>query len=271
MIFYIIFFIAIMGFFYYDTLSWLMISWINNPYYSHGILVPVISGYIIWNMRKELYSVEKNQSLVGLAIFIMSFILHSISVHWTIYFLSGISLVMAITGAILFLFGGEFLKKILFPILFLFLMIPIPFVDVITPVLQMNSANISSSIANFIGIPVVKDGLVLRIPGGAFEVGLECSGIRSILSLLTIAVLFSFILEGSMLMKLILILSSFPLAIAGNALRIVSILEIAQLYGKEAATNYFHDFSSPLVFIFAFFGLFLVGRCFGRLQFKKIF
>jgi exosortase len=262
-------FIAMIGIFYYNTFGWLIGSWINNEYYSHGFLVPLISGYIIWSMRKEL--VEKKPNQAGLGVFAFGIILHGISIIYTMRFLSGISFIVTITGMVLYLFGWEFLNKVKFPIIFLLLMIPLPFVDLIAPPVQTASAVASTGIANLFGIPVQREGLVLNIPGGSFEVGLPCSGLRSIISLFTIAAIYAFILEGGMLMKFMILISSVPLALAGNIIRIVSVLAVANIYGQEIALNYFHGFSSLLLFSIALLGLFLIGRCFGRLKFRKIF
>lgn len=264
-------FIGIIGVFYYNTLSWLIQSWTYNEYYSHGFLVPIISGYIIWNMRHELESMEKKPSQAGLMLFTGGIILQGISVAWTIRSLSGMSLLLTIAGVIIYVFGWEFMKKIWFPYLFLLLMIPVPFVGMMAPPAQTISAVGTGIVANLIGIPVVRDGQILNIPAGSFEVGLPCSGINSIISLFTIGVIFAFMLEGSRFMKVTIVLSSIPLALAGNILRITSVLGVASKYGSETAMNYFHDISSLLLFSVALIGLFLVGRCFGRLQFKKIF
>lgn len=150
-------------------------------------------------------------------------------------------------------------------------MIPLPFIDTIASHVQVISAYASANIATLVGIPVKRDGLMLEIPAGLFEVGLQCSGLNSMISLLTIGAIFAFALEGGILMKFIILTSSIPLAVAGNILRITSVLAIATKYGQEAAMKYFHDFSSILLFSMALLGLFLVGRCFGRLKFKKIF
>ncbi len=264
-------FIPILLIFYYNTIILLIESWMYNEYYSHGFLVPIISGYIVWNMRKELGSIDKNPSQFGLILFAMGIIIQAISVLWTIRFLSGISLLLSLAGAIVYLYGWEFMKKIRFPYFFLVFMIPLPIIYLITSPAQMISVLATANLANLIGIPAVRDGLLLTIPAGAFEVGVECSGINSLISLFMIGILFAYILEGSSLMKATILISTIPLALAGNILRITSILVIASKYGQEAAINYFHDFSSLLLFSVALFGLFLVGRCFGRLRFKKIF
>ena len=267
--YYIITFIGIILAFYYNTFKWLVESWMNNAYYSHGLLVPIISIYIIMRMRKELINVERKESQKGLIIFISGLILQMIAVLYVIRFLSGLSLVVTIFGIVLYLYGWEFTNKIKFPILFLLLAIPLPFIDTVAPPVQTISAIESSNLANILGVPTETDGLLLKTPAGSFEVALECSGIRSIISLSTLSIIYAFILEGSLLMRLIIVLSSIPLAVAGNILRITSILGIANIYGKDVATNYFHDISSLLLFGFALIGLFLVGRLFGRLKFKK--
>lgn len=264
-------FIGIIGVFYYNTFTWLVNSWLYNPYYSHGFIVPIVSGFIIWRMRKELHDVEIKQSQTGLILFIIGIALQSIAVMGVIRFLSGISLIITISGIILYLFGWKFFNKIRFPILFLLLAVPVPFTDIVAPPLQTVSAVTSSGLANLIGIPVQRVGYVLNTPSGTFEVALECSGLKSIISLLTISIIYAFILEGGLLMKFTVALSSIPLALFGNILRIVSVFIVSNIYGKETALNYFHDFSSLLLFSFALIGLFLVGRSFGRLRFKKIF
>lgn len=266
-----ILFIPIVFIFYYNTIVWLVESWMYNEYYSHGFLVPILSGYIAWNMRKELISIEKNPSQFGLALFAVGIIIQGISVLRTIRFLSGISLLVTLAGVIIYLYGWGFMKKIRFPFLFLVLMIPLPFIYLITSPAQIISVLATINLANFIGIPAVRDGLFITIPAGAFEVGVECSGINSLISLFMIGIIFAYVLEGSNLMKATILISTIPLALAGNILRITSILVVAGKYGQEAAINYFHDFSSLLLFSVALIGLFLVGRCFGRLRFKKIF
>ncbi len=264
-------FIGIIGVFYYNTFIWLINSWLYNPYYSHGFLIPIISGFIIYRTRKELHNIEIKQSQTGFILFVIGILIQIIAIIWTIRFLSGISLIITISGAILYLFGKEFINKIKFPILFLLLAIPVPFVDIIVSPVQTFSAVTSADLANLIGLSVQRDGLVLNTPAGPFEIALECSGLNSIISLLTVGIIYAFILEGSLFMKYTIALSSIPLAMLGNTLRIVSIIIIAERYGQEAAINYFHDFSNLFLFSITLIGLFLVGRSFGRLKFKNIF
>lgn len=267
----ILIFVGMLSLFYYNTFIWLIQSWLNNPYYSHGFLVPIISGYFIWRIKDELSKIERKQSNMGLILFVIGIIVQIISVIFVIRFLSGISLIIIILGTILYLFGYEYTEKIKFPILFLLLAIPVPFVDLVAPPAQTISAVASAEFANLIGIPVQRDGLILNTPlGGSFEVALECSGIRSVISLLALSIIYAYILDNRITNKLIIVFSSIPLAMTGNIIRIVSVLGVAQEYGRDAATNYFHDFSSITVFSIALIGLFIVGRLFGKPKFKKI-
>lgn len=270
-VFLFILLVGIIGVFYHNTINWLIDSWINNQYYSHGFIVPIVSIYIVWNMRKELSNIYRKQSQTGLVLLISGVVLYGVSYMSTIRFLSGLSLVITIFGVILYLHGWEFANKIKFPILFLLMAVPVPFVDLVASPAQTISAVSSSSMANLLGVSVQREGFILNMSTGKFEVALECSGINSIISLLTISIIFAFVLEGSLLMKSVIVLSSVLLAMMGNILRITSTLIVASKYGHEAALNYFHDFSSFLLFSVALIGLFLVGRSFGRLKFKNIF
>jgi len=266
-----IIFIVFIGIFYYNTFQWLIISWLNNDYYSHGFLIPIISGYIVWNMRKELLIIEKKQSQTGLALFILGIVLFGVGDVYVIRFLSGLSLIITIFGTVLYLYGWDSVNKIKFPILFLLLAIPVPFTDVIIPPMQTISATSSSYLAGLVGIPVQREGFELKLPTASFQVAAECSGINSMISLLTVSIIYAFILEGGLLMKFGIVLSSIPLAMIGNSIRITSVLAIANRYGQDVAISYFHDFSSLVLFSVALIGLFLVGRSFGRLRFKKMF
>lgn len=263
-------FIGIIVVFYYNTFKWMIESWMGNAYYSHGFLVPIISLFIIWRMRKDLINIERKESIDGLVIFIVGLVLQGIAVLQVIRFLSGISLVITIFGIVLYIYGWKFIDKVKFPILFLLLAIPLPFIDLVAPPIQTISVIASSNLANILGIPVEREGFILNTPAGSFEVALECSGLKSIISLLTLSTIYAFIIEGRLLMKSVIVLSSFPLAITGNILRIVSVLAVANIYGKDTAINYFHDVSSIMLFSVALAGLFLTGRLFGKLKFKEI-
>lgn len=256
---------------YFNTLVWLFTAWWNDPYYMYGFIVPMISGYLVWNKRVGLARLDKEQSSLGMPVIVAGLLIHGIGVFLTFRFASAVSIIIVLAGMILTIYGKAVTKALLFPIGFLFFMVPIPIAPVIGAALQAPSAGFAASLVSMLGIGATVTGAEICLAESAFEVGAPCSGMKSIIGLLTLAALYAYLLDGSMYMKVTIFLSALPLAIMANVLRIVAILLIANAYGSEVAINFFHDFSSLLLFSIAAFGLLIVGRCFGSLRFKRIF
>jgi len=251
---------------YSKTLIWLVTAWWSDPYYSHGILVPLISGYLIWTKRAELSELQKEPSGLGIPVIVAGLLIHGVGLFQTIRFASAISIVIVLTGIILFIYGNEVMKSLLFPVAFLVFMAPIPFSPVIGAALQAPSAGLAATLISALGIPATVTGAEIRLTECAFDVGAP----RSIISLLTLAALYAYLLEGSIVMKAAVFLSALPIAVAANVLRITTILLVANAYGSDVAMRFFHDFSSLLLFSISLIGLLIVGRCFGSLRFKRI-
>ncbi len=255
---------------YSNTLIWLFTAWWSDPYYSHGVLVPLISGYLIWSKRALLSELPKEPSGLGIPVIVAGLLIHGVGLFRTIRFASAISIVIVIAGIILFIYGTGVMKSLLFPVSFLVFMAPIPFTPVIGAALQAPSAGLAATLVSALGIPATVAGAEIHLTECAFDVGAPCSGLRSIISLLTLAALYAYLLEGSIFMKAAVFVSALPIAIAANVLRITSILLVANVYGGDAAMRFFHDFSSLLLFSISLIGLLIVGRCFGSLRFKRI-
>lgn len=262
--------IGLMIVIYSNTLIWLFTAWWNDPYYSHGVLVPLISGYLIWTKRALLSELQKEPSGLGMPVIVTGLLIHGVGLFRTIRFASAISIVIVLAGIILFIYGTDVMKSLLFPVSFLVFMAPIPFSPVIGAALQTPSAGLAATLVSALGIPATVTGAEICLTECAFEVGAPCSGLRSIISLLTLAALYAYLLEGSIFMKAAVFLSALPIAVAANVLRITAILLVANAYGSDAAMRFFHDFSSLLLFVISLIGLLIVGRCFGSLRFKRI-
>jgi len=256
---------------YFNTFVWLFTAWWNDPYYLYGFIVPMISGYLIWNRRADLARLDKEPSSRGIPVIVIGLLIHGIGVFLTFRFASAVSMIIVLAGMILIIYGEGVTKALLFPIGFLFFMVPIPIAPVIGATLQAPSAGYAASLVSVFGIGATATGAEIRLAESAFEVGAPCSGMKSIIGLLTLAALYAYLLDGSVYMKVVIFLSALPLAIMANVLRISAILVIANAYGSGVAINFFHDFSSLLLFSIAAFGLLIVGRCFGSLRFKRIF
>ncbi|NKQ38622.1 MAG: exosortase/archaeosortase family protein [Methanosarcinales archaeon] len=265
-------FLLIAGFIfalYFNTFTWLISSWTHNPYFSHGFMVPLISGYVVWKKRSTLSSIKKNSSDMGVVLFIIGLIIHGIGWFWTIRFLSAISLITVMAGLIIYIYGINTIKSLAFPILFLFFMVPIP-LSTASVNMELFSANISTIIVQTLGISAINVGAKIQTDAGTFLVAAPCSGIKSIISLITLSTIYAYVLKGTIYMKLSLLLATFPIAISMNILRIASILVVADMYGKDAAMVFFHDISSPIFFSISIILLFIIGRCFGSLKLREI-
>ena len=187
---------------------------------------------------------------------------HIICAVLKVYFISGFSLILVIYGLVLYFFGREVARTLNFPILFLLTMVPLPLVVVsnLTVKLKLFAAECATFILNHIGFPSVRDGSVIRMPNSFIAVEAPCSGLRSLISLLTLGLLFAYMLKASFFKKAILLLSAVPFAVATNMLRIIMLATVNDLYGEKAAMGFFHDFSGFFVFALAFIGLLWVYK-----------
>lgn len=233
-----------------------------DSYYSHGFLVPLVSAYLIWRKRKKLKTIPIVSSPTGLAVLIFGLLLHIISSLLKINFGSYLSLLIVLEGLILYLWGREINRQLLFPLAFLFFMLPLPSVVIIAISFKMKilAAQISSWAVNMMGIPAMRDGSTIYLPRAFLLVGDPCSGLRSLISLLALGAVFTQFIRGSMLKKSTFFLSAVPVALISNVLRIILLLLVTHVYGEKIALGFFHDFTGMLVFVFAFIGLIIAAR-----------
>lgn len=234
---------------YLPVLIWLVRSWINNPYYGHGFLIPIVSGFIFW-LRRHNLQVSK-PSPAGVAVIAAGLTLYAISFVLGMQFWAALSF-LAVSFSIIVCFCGlERAKPFAFPILFLILMIPLPFIKEISYQLQSATTHFASAVAGLCGIPVTTVGNQIELPAASFTVGLPCSGINSLVSLLALAVLLAFLVRAPYWKQGVVILSAAPIAIIANSLRVSSMLLVANAWGADAALGFFHELSSLLFFLLA--------------------
>lgn len=266
----------LLSFLYFRTFTWLINAWLTDPYYSHGFLVLIISGFIAWiNIRnyknKKEHEIEFKPETEpepfkpGIFIFAFGLLLYVIGFLTVFPFLSAISFLFTASGLILYFYGKPTMRSSLFPISFLIFAIPLPFVflEKVAYILQSVSARYSASIIEMVKIPVTRTGAEIHLQDASFIIGLPCSGMNSLISLLALATVFIYILRCPLYKKATLLSVTIPIAIAANILRVTSIILIANYYGVEAAMRFFHDFSSLFLFIIAFIFLILVSIIIG--------
>lgn len=248
---------------YIPAINWMIERWNEKEsYYSHGFLVPLIVLFIIWQKREVLSKIKIRGNIVGLWIIMACLLIHVVCAALRVYFVSGFTLVALIYGMVLFFFGKEMVQKLIFSILFLFTMVPLPLavIGTLTVKLKLLATQLSVFVLNGIGFRCIQDGSFIRMSSSFLEVAAPCSGLRSIISLLTLGLLFAYFSKTSFFKKSILFLSSIPIAIATNVMRITLVAVVNDLYGGKVAMGVFHDLTGYLVFVVAFVLLYGVSQ-----------
>jgi exosortase len=171
-------------------------------------------------------------------------------------------MVGVIAGSVLFILGWEHLRILILPILFLLLMIPIPaiiFNQVAFP-LQLFASQFGELSLAALSIPILREGNLIHLANTTLEVAEACSGIRSLISLLTLGIVYGYYMESRNWLRTLLALATVPIAILANGIRITGTGITAHHYGAEAAEGFLHGFSGWLVFVLAFAMLFMLHR-----------
>jgi exosortase len=247
---------------YWRVLAKLVTDWWQIPDFSHGFLVPIFAGYLVWVKRNALRNTRVAPSWVGVAVIALALLVLLLGVYGAELFLSRISLVILLAGLVLCFGGRQLLKELRFPLLVLLLAIPIPSIifNEITLPLQTLASKLASALLPLFGVPVLREGNVIELPSMKLEVAEACSGIRSLISLFTLSIFYGYFLERSFLRRTVLALASIPIAIAANALRILGTGLCVQYWDPDKAQGFFHEFSGLVMFLVSLGCLFLVHR-----------
>jgi exosortase len=167
-----------------------------------------------------------------------------------------------LAGTVIFMAGWEHLSILAFPIAFLLLMIPIPAIvfNKLAFPLQLVASRFGEAVLTTLGVPVLREGNVITLATTSLEVAEACSGIRSLISLLTVAIVYGCFLESRVWVRIALALAAIPVAIVANGVRVAGTGLTAHYFGAEAAEGFFHSFSGFLVFLVAFLLLLIIHR-----------
>jgi len=250
---------------YVPNLIWMWDRWFaRDSYYSHGILIPIVTIVLIWQMRAELAPIKKISSGWGMPLIMLGMVMHAFGSLMRVYFISGFSMILVLVGLILFFYGTAVFKKILFPILFLLFMVPVPLVMVTNVSFKMKifAAKIATTFLSSSGIPAVREGSVIRMQHAQVIVDDVCSGLRSLISLMALGSIFAYWMKATMVRKYFLFLTTIPIAILTNVFRIIFLSSVAEIWGAQYAIGFLHDVSGFLVFALAFVLLFMMGKIF---------
>jgi exosortase len=238
---------------YGPILRLLVSQWWTDPDYGHGFFVPLFSGYILWRERRRWINIERRPSNFGFLVMLVAVGMLLIGSLGAELFISRVSLLVLIAGMVLFLAGWKMLRAVSFPLAFLIFAIPIPVIvyNQITFPLQLTASRFAAFWLEAVRVPVLRDGNILLLSNYSLEVIEACSGIRSLMSLVALAVAYGYFAEARLWVRCLLVLLMVPSAIISNALRIMGAGVLAHRFGPDAAEGFLHEFSGWVVFLTA--------------------
>jgi exosortase A len=246
---------------YAPTFPMFIYDWSTDDNYSHGFLVPVIVGYLIWMKREELGRLVPRPSWLGLVVLVAGLGVYLVGTIGAEWFLRRVSLIVVLGGVILAVYGVAYLRVLLFPLGFLFFMVPLPAI-VYTGIafrLQLVVSRVSAVLISLAGVSVFQRGNILEVSTGPLAVEEACSGMRSIMALLALSALFAYLRYRTPLKQWILVVCALPVAVVTNILRVTVTGILAHHFGREMAEGVLHDSFGWIVFVVAFVLLFGVS------------
>jgi len=225
----------------------------------------------MWRKRAHLLQSEIAPTWSGVVLVVFGLLILLLGVYGSELFLSRISLVIVMAGLVLGFGGWKLLGEMRFALLVLLLAIPIPaivFAHITLP-LQMLASKLASALLPLFGVPVLREGNIIELPAMRLEVAEACSGIHSLISLLTLSIFYGYFLERRTWQRTALALASVPIAIAANALRLLGTGLCVQYWDPDKAQGFFHEFQGWVMFLVALACLVAVDRVFCFFPLKK--
>jgi exosortase len=251
---------------YAPILYRLAIQWGEDPDMGHGFFVPAVVGFIIWQRREELAEIEVRPNWWGLVVVLFGAAQMMLGTLGVELFTSRSAFVVTVIGSVWFLGGTALLKKLVFPLALLFLMVPIPAVvyNQVTFRLQLLASRLADSSLEILSVPVVREGNILELPNMHLQVVEACSGIRSLLTLTFLSLVYGYLFEKRLWVRVALFASTIPIAILANGCRITATGILSQVK-PELAEGFFHESTGWILFLIslglliAFHGILVLG------------
>lgn len=257
---------------YMPVISALVRQWLDDSNYRHGLLIPFVSALLLWRRRDSLRkSGEGGSEIWGMLLMLTAAGLLIAGTAAAEMFATRISLPLMLLGAVLFIRGRDFTRISGPPLLFLLLMVPLPYIIYfkITFPMQIMSAKFSAEVLTFMKVSVIRKGNILMLPGYTLEVIAACSGLRSLMTMFTLSVVFAFFSDMSKGRKSVLVILSVPAAIGANTVRLVVTALGAHLVGPSFADGPLHEASGIIVFAAGFLMLLLCAGILRWTEFRQ--
>jgi exosortase len=225
-------------------------DWIRDPNYHHGFLIPVVSGYLVWQRRGELKPDAGGRSLLGLGGILLAAALFILGSAGAEVFTQRMSLLLLLASLVLFLYGRKPLRAVMFPIAFLIFAIPLPYLVYygLTGPMQAFAAKCAAWGLRAIGVQAIIQGNMIHLSQTSLEVAEACSGIRSLYAFLAVGALVAYFTSMPLWGRLVIFLATIPLSVAGNAVRVWGSGMGACLVGPQATEGTAHELFGLFVF-----------------------
>lgn len=253
------------GFFivFYPVLLQLVSLWMNSDDNSYGAFVIPISAYIIWLKKETLQKLPVKPSNWGLPWVVLSILMYSIANYADILTLKPFTMVLTLSGMVLYLFGVSIFKELIFPLFFLFFLVPVPtqIYSALTIPLQLLVTRVSVFAASILDISVLREGNIIHLPNKSFQVVQACSGLRSLVSIITLSTVFGYLTLRMNVLRSILCLSAIPVAVFVNILRVfLMVILFHYLHIDLAENDTVHSLYGALIFILALILIVIIKR-----------
>jgi exosortase D (VPLPA-CTERM-specific) len=239
---------------YHSVLWQLVAQWWIDENYSHGFLVPLFSAFVIWENRDRLRQVPAQPTWKGLGVLLVSLAVLFVGTAGAELFLTRTSLLGVLAGLVLFFSGWPMLRQLAYPFGILLLMIPIPAIiynQIVFPLQLLASQLATICLQVFHLVTVVREGNILILPSTQLEVAEACSGIRSLMSMLTLSVFYGYFAEKKYWIRILIGVAIVPIAVFSNALRVIFAAVAAERWGESATEGLAHLTSGIVLFLVA--------------------
>ncbi len=247
---------------YFPALQLLVEKWLNSEEYSHAFLTVPLLVYMIWSHKKDLQNNQPRYSLIGLLLVLVSTACYLFALLTQVPTFIFLSFYFTLVGVLIYLAGLQSVRLLFTPLVLLLILIPVPeqLYTKLTFPLQLKVSQVSEILLEMSGVPVLREGNVMHSPGRSFEVVEACSGMRSIITLLTLSLIMGYFMLKGKVAKIILLLTSIPIAIAVNIVRVSSMILLYHYFQLDLTEGFFHTITGLLVFVLAFVMLLLVHK-----------
>jgi exosortase len=262
--------LSLLGWLYASILTRLVLQWVGparDPNFEHGIFVPFFALFVLWQERQRLQAIPSAPSWSGLPLVVLGLFMLVLGVLGAELFFSRVSLLIILAGLIILFQGWTFFRAVLFPWAILILMIPIPalLLQQVTFPLQLLAAKLATALLELVGVPVLREGNVIGLAAMRLEVAEACSGIRSLLTLITLSVIYGYLMETRIWVRVALGVLAVPIAVAANSFRIFGTGLLVQYWDPDKAEGFYHAFGGWVIFVVALVMLFAVHRVISRI------